>query len=120
MDDLINLDNFREYLQVAVYNVFLQNKKIPYNQNGVNLLRNAMITVCDQFVKNGTLGERPSTAQEQAADGFDVQLPYTITFTDIFDMTAADRQKRIGPPANIVLNLAGAIHSISINVEAYA
>lgn len=120
MDDLINLDNFREYLQVAVFNVFLQNKKVPYNQNGVNLLRNAMVAVCDQFVKNGTLSERPSTPEEKADTGFETQPAYTVQFTDIFDMTAAERQQRIGPPAYIVLNLAGAIHSISINVEAYA
>ena len=120
MDDLINLDNFREYLQVAVFNVFLQNKKVPYNDNGVNLLRNAMIVVCDQFVKNGTLSERPSTAEEKADTGTETQPAYTITFKEIFEMTAQDRMKRVGPPANIVLNLAGAIHSIEVNVEAYA
>ena len=120
MDDLINLDNFREYLQVAVYNVFLQNKKVPYNQNGVNLLRNAMTTVCEQFVKNGTFSDRPSTAEEKADTGIETQPAYTVQFTDIFEMSAADRARRVGPPANIVANLAGAIHSIAINVEAYA
>ena len=120
MDDLINLDNFREYLQVAVYNVFLQNKKIPYNQNGVNVLRNAMTTVCEQFVKNGTFSDRPSTEQEKADTGVDTQPAYTVQFTDIFEMSASDRARRIGPPATIIANLAGAIHKISINVEAYA
>ena len=120
MDDLINLDNFREYLQVAVYNVFLQNKKVPYNQNGVNLLRNAITTVCEQFVKNGTFSERPSTPEEKADTGVDTQPAYTVQFTDIFEMSAADRARRVGPPANIIANLAGAIHSLAINVEAYA
>ena len=120
MDDLINLDNFREYLQVAVYNVFLQNKKIPYSQNGVNLLRNAIVSVCDQFVKNGTLSDRPSTAEEYADTGTTTQPAYTISFTDIFDMTPAERAMRVGPPAKVVLNLTGAIHSLAINVEAYA
>lgn len=120
IDDLINLDNFREYLQVSVYNVFLSNKKVPYNQSGVNLLRNAIVVVCDQFVKNGTLSERPSTPEEKADSGYDVQPAYSVSFKDIFEMTAEDRAKRIGPPASITANLTGAIHSLDINVEAYA
>lgn len=120
MDDLLNLDNFREELQVAVYNVFLQNKKVPYNSNGVTMLRNAMVKICDRYVKNGALSEREMTEAEQAATGMEVDPAYTITFTDIADMTVSDRAQRIGPPCHIKLNLAGAIHSLEINVEAFA
>lgn len=120
MDDLINLDNFREELQVAVYNVFLQNKKVPYNTNGVNMLRNAMVKICDRYVKNGCLSDRELTEAEQAATGMETEPAYIINFTDVADMTVSDRAQRIGPPAQIKLNLAGAIHSLSINVEAYA
>jgi len=120
MDDLINLDNFREDLQVAVYNVFLRNKKVPYNYDGVTMLRNAMTGICDRYVKNGTLSERPLTAEEAVAQGRETEPPYIISFADIADMTPADRAMRVGPPAQIKLNLAGAIHSLTINVEAYA
>lgn len=120
MDDLINLDNFREELQVAVYNVFLQNKKVPYNANGVNMLRNAMVKICDRYVKNGCLSDRELTEEEQAVTGMETEPAYIINFTDVADMSVSDRAQRIGPPAQIKLNLAGAIHSLSINVEAYA
>lgn len=120
MDDLINLDNFREELQTEVYNVFLRNKKIPYNTTGVNLLRNAMVKICDRYVQNGCLSERELTEQEKAETGLEVEAPYIITFADVASMSASDRAQRIGPPAQIKLNLAGAIHSLSINVEAYA
>lgn len=120
IDDLINLDNFREELQVSVYNVFLQNKKVPYNTNGVNMLRNAMVKICDRYIKNGCLSDRELTAAEQAATGMETEPAYIITFTDVADMTVSDRAQRIGPPAQIKLNLAGAIHSLTINVEAYA
>ena len=59
IDDRINLDNFREELQVAVYNVFLQRKKVPYTANGLNLLRSAMDRICNRYVINGTFAERP-------------------------------------------------------------
>ena len=35
-------------------------------------------------------------------------------------MTVSDRNQRVGPPATIIVNMAGAIHSISIAVEAYS
>lgn len=119
IDDLINLDNMKQDLQVAVFNVFLQNKKVPYNTNGTTLLYNAIAQVLTQYVTNGTLSTRPMTTQE--ANG---QIPiapaYTITFANLASMTVADRAARIGPPCTIIANLAGAIHSITLNVEAYS
>ena len=120
IDDLVNLDNFKEELQVAIYNVFLQNKKVPYNVKGVTLLNSAITSVCERYVKNGTLSERSLSDEEKAVNGRDTEPGYIIEFTNIADMTISDRAKRIGPPANVKLNLAGAIHSLTVNVEAYA
>lgn len=119
IDDLTNLDNYREELQVAVYNVFLRNNKVGYNAPGVTLLRAAMVQVSERYVFNNTLSDRQVI--DLTAPGGEVTSPaYNITFTPLAQMTVADRAARRGPPAVIDANLTGAIHSIAINVNAYS
>lgn len=120
MDDLINLDNFKEELQVEVYNVFLRNKKIPYTANGVALLYTAMAKVCDRYVYNGTFAERPLSEAETLEKGYNTAPAYAISFVPLGSLTVSDRASRKGPPATINANLAGAMHSIDIGVEAYS
>lgn len=118
LDDRINLDNFKEELQVAVYNVFLLKKKVPYTSNGVNMLWVAIDAVCARYVMNGTFSERPST--NPTGDKPAIEPAYSINFTSLSRMSASDRASRKGPPCTLIVNLAGAIHSININVEAFA
>jgi len=119
IDDRINLDNFKEELQVAVYNVFLQNNKVPYTTNGVNLIFNAEDSICRRYVLNGTFAARP--IQLASNDNkVSIDPAYTISFTPLQNMTVSDRASRIGPPSTIIANLDGAVHSININVEAYS
>ena len=120
IDDLINLDNFREELQASVYNVFLANKKVPYNSDGSTLIYTAIAVICDRYVYNGTFSSRELADAEQLAKGRTYDPPYTITITPIKNMTIAQRAQRIGPPAHVAVNLSGAMHSININVEATA
>lgn len=119
MDDVVNLDNFVEELQVAEYNVFLRNGKVPYSPAGQALLEDALQQVCETYIFNGTFSERRVLDATQV-EGFRVDPPYAITATPIELMTVADRADRIGPPFVIDVNLAGAIHSIAINVNAYS
>lgn len=119
IDDLINLDNFEEELQTAVYNVFLQNGKVPYNEKGINLLRSAIVSVCERYVFNGTLSERQISVT--AGDNKpSIEPAYIITNTPLALVSDSDRAQRIGPPFKVKLNLTGAIHSVSIDVNAYA
>lgn len=120
IDDLINLDNFREELQTAVFNVFLINKKVPYTDEGASLLATAMANICEKYVTNGTFAPRTLNEIDTIANGgINIEPAYIITMTPVADMTVSDRSKRIGPPAHIKVNLAGAIHSIDIAVEAF-
>jgi hypothetical protein len=118
LDDRINLDNFKEELQVAVYIVFLIKKKVPYNSNGINMIGTAIDQVCRRYVSNGTFSTRPSTTPP--VDGPAIEPAYIISFANLVTMTASDRAARRGPPCTIIANLAGAIHSINVNVEAFA
>jgi hypothetical protein len=119
MDDVVNLDNYVEELQVAEYNAFLRNGKVPFDVTGQVILQDALQQVCEKYIFNGTLSERRVLDTTQV-EGFRIDPPYTITPTPIELSTVADRSGRIGPPFVIDLNLAGAIHSIAINVNAYS
>ena len=118
IDDLINLDNFREEIQVAVFNTFLKNKKIPYTDKGTTILRSPMANVCEKYIYNGTFATRTLSEIDTMLNGGISEDPaYTIEFTPVSMMTDSDRAKRIGPPASIRVNMAGAIHSIEIGVN---
>lgn len=119
IDDLVNLDNFQEELQVALYNVYLRNKKVPYSVEGQTMLRDASTQICERYDYNGTLAERP-VQDLTAQGGVRIDPSYEVVDTPLETMTVADRAARIGPPQTINLNLAGAIHSIAVAVNAYS
>ncbi len=119
IDDVVNLDNFVEELQVNVYNVFLRNGKVPYTTVGQALLQDAISQTCERYEFNGTIAPR-DVLDTTEASGFRTVPAYVITPTPIAQMSASDRAQRIGPPFVVDLYLAGAIHSIAINVNAYS
>lgn len=118
-DDVVNLDNFAEQLQVALYNVFLRNGKVPYNTVGQAMLQDAITEVCERFTFNGSFSDR-RVLDLTKVPGFRIEPPYTITPAPIELQSASDRAARIGPPFRVDVNLAGAIHSIAVAVNAYS
>jgi hypothetical protein len=118
-DDVVNLDNFVEELQVALFNVFLRNGKVPYDTTGQAMLQDAITAICERYVYNGTLSER-RVLDITETTGYRDDPAYNITPTPIELMSAADRGSRVGPPFVVDLNLAGAIHSIAVAVNAYS
>ena len=119
VDEKLILDNFTEELQVAVLNVFLRERKVPYNATGVALIRSAIETICQQYVANGALSSRVVNDTSRQT-GQRVDPPFIINSQELRLVTADQRQRRAGPPFTVQLNLAGAIHSVAINVEAFA
>ena len=118
-DDVVNLDNFAEELSAAEFNVFLRNGKVPYNTAGQMMLQDAITEVCERYVYNGAFSER-RVLDTSVKAGYRTDPPYTIIPAPIQLMTDADRGARIAPPFTVNVNLAGAIHSIAVNVNAYS
>lgn len=116
MDTIINIDNFVEDLSVAVYNVFLRNKKVPYTRAGQMLLVDACTDVGALYVYNGVFADR-DIADLTSKSGYKTLPAVDVVPTPIYNMTAADRASRIGPPIAITVQESGAIHSIALNVE---
>ena len=113
-DDYIGIQNFREEIQVAVFNVFIAKKKVPYTLAGQTMLKSACDTICRRYVNNGFLAPRATVDEE----GADVIIPaYSVVPGNIALASASDRALRVGPPIAITAYLSGAIHKVTLNVD---
>lgn len=117
-DSLVNLDNFKEELQVAVYNVFLRNKKVPYTMSGQNKLVSAAASICRRYTSNGTFANRDIESLNNET-GFETLPATDIRPAPITGATASDRAKRLAPPIQITAYEAGAFHKVTLNVSVY-
>ena len=116
MDSTINLDNFVEDLSVNVFNVFLRNKKIPYSRKGQMLLVDACRDTGNLYTYNGVFADR-EVADTTKKSGYEIVPAVQVLPTPISNMSVADRASRIGPPIEMIVQEAGAIHSVAVNVE---
>lgn len=117
-DSLVALDNFREELQVEVYNVFLRNPKVPYTSAGQDLIVSACTKICNRYTRNGVFGDRDEETTENES-GLVTRPATSIEPVNVAYATASDRASRVGPPVLITAYEAGAIHKTTINVDVY-
>lgn len=115
VDTRVNLDNFREELQVEVFNVFLRRPKIPYTKNGQNMLVSAAAKVCGAYVRNGSFAPRDVESLDSEL-GYITKPAYQINPTPVYQATASDRAARLAPPIGIEAYTAGAMHKVNISV----
>ena len=116
-DSLVNLENYREELQVEVYNVFLRNPKVPYTSAGQNKLISAAAKINRRYEYNGTFAAREVEANTET--GYTVVPATTINPTPVYMATASERAARIAPPIAITAYEAGAFHKVSLLVSVY-
>ena len=119
MDLTINIDNFVNYMQTAVYNVFLRGKKIAYTQTGVMQIYDAVKDVCDLFVFNGAFAAR-QVSDDLSKSGYTMDPAYTITFTPLYLIPQSTRVSRVGPPFTVTVMDSGGINKVTINVDVVA
>jgi hypothetical protein len=117
LDQLIGLDNYKEDLSVNLYNVWLRNKIVPFDESGVALEQDAIDQINEKYVFNGFLGPR-RVLDLATKEGFRVDPAYATSFAPLELSTASERAARSGPPATINLNMRGAINTLSVNVFA--
>lgn len=117
-DTLVNLDNFREELQVEVYNVFLRTPKVPYTSAGQDKLVSAAAKICRKYVRNGVFADRDVEAPELES-GFTTLPAFEIEPVPVAFATTSERAARTAPPILITAYEAGAFHKVSIRVDVY-
>ena len=118
-DSRVNLDNFVEELQVAIFNVFLRKPKVPYTQAGQDMLISAAQEIATRYTDNGVFADRTVSSTESQA-GY-VTLPAVqIEATPVYKATASERASRLAPPLALVAYEAGAMHKVNVNITVEA
>lgn len=117
-DSHVNLSNYKEELQVEVFNVFMRNKKVKYTSAGQDLLVSAAAKINNRYIRNGTFADREEETTDNET-GYTTLPACTITPAPIYSATTSERANRIAPPISIVAYEAGAFHSVAIDVTVY-
>lgn len=122
-DDVYNLLWFVGSLQIAGFNVLAQTgTKIAQTENGVDSLKSAYRTVCEQGLTNQFLAPgrwtSPNTFGIQS-DFYDniTQRGYYIYSLPVSLQTPSDREARRAPLIQLAVKYAGAIHSSNVIVN---
>ena len=118
-DGWVNVCNFISELEIEILNVFLRNKKVPYTNDGQNLLIAAASKICNKYKRNGSFSdgvEEDSTSET----GYKVIPAFDIQIQPLSSTTSAQRAAHIGTPLTITVNDAGWMGSIAINVDVLA
>lgn len=117
-DSHVNLSNYKEELQVEVFNVFMRNKKVKYTSAGQDLLVSAAAKINNRYIRNGTFADREEETNDNET-GYTTLPACTITPAPIYSATTSERANRVAPPIAIVAYEAGAFHSVAIDVTVY-
>lgn len=117
-DSHVNLSNYKEELQVEVFNVFMRNKKVKYTSAGQDLLVSAAAKINNRYIRNGTFADREEETTDNET-GYTTLQACTITPSPIYSATTSERANRVAPPIAIVAYEAGAFHSVAIDVTVY-
>ena len=117
-DSHVNLSNYKEELQVEVFNVFMRNKKVKYTSAGQDLLVSAAAKINNRYIRNGTFADREEETTDNET-GYTTLPACTITPAPINSATTSERANRVAPPIAILAYEAGAVHSVAIDVTVY-
>ena len=117
-DSHVNLSNYKEELQVEVFNVFMRNKKVKYTSAGQDLLVSAAAKINNRYIRNGTFADREEETTDNET-GYTTLPACTITPAPIYSAPTSERANRVAPPIAIVAYEAGAFHSVAIDVTVY-
>lgn len=118
-DEMLNLDMLSNYVQLSVMDILSKTTKIPQTEAGVATIINAFIPDLQNAVKIGFLAPgiwtAPGFMDLEQNDA--IEEGYRIMSESIDSQSVADREARICPPIYVALKLAGAIHSVVIQLN---
>jgi hypothetical protein len=121
-DDIYNLSWFVGALQVAGFNYLATTStKIPQTEAGMDGLKGAYRTICDQAITNSFIAKGEWTSPDTFGNPVDFKrnigdFGYYIYSLPVATQSAADRADRKAPAISIAVKYAGAIHSSEVLV----
>lgn len=115
-DSYYGVCNLREELQVAVFNLLLRRRKVPYDSVGVSMVVSVLTVVFERYVYNGFLSARQEM-DESLDSPYVTRKPFRIEPTPIYLATESERASRRAPPFHCTAYEAGAMHKVDIFLD---
>ncbi len=110
-DDIFNIDWLTNAIQTNVFGRLYQDpNKVPLTDKGGATLEQQVISALDEARNNGMI------APGNDIDGVFLSKGYITTVQPVADIPAGDKSNRVGPTIGALALLAGAIHTIQVNL----
>ena len=119
-DEMINLDKLVNDIQLNVYDLLYSLPKEPQTEAGHADIAGVIGQACEQARKIGFIGEGLKWRRASILDlskGDVLPTGYLIQWEDVNEQADADRDARKSQPFYVCITLAGAIHSVVIQVN---
>lgn len=118
-DEVIGLDWLRSELQTSVFNGMATLDRIPLSDQGVATVMNYVDTAMRKALRNGLIGPGiwDGNAVGALNTGDYLENGYYIYADSVSTLSEDDRKNRKCPPITVCAHIAGAIHSVVINVN---
>ena len=125
IDSRAFVDWFSDSVQTAIFDLLRTGSAVPYTDRGIDVVRDAIIGVCETAVNNG--GISPGTVTDSLArqirdvtgnGAFDGNLTsgYLVHMPTAASVTADDRAARLLNGVRIFATGSGAIHNVNIDL----
>jgi hypothetical protein len=118
-DEWLYIDKLVNDIQMGVYDVLYNAPKEPQTEGGQNDISSAIAQACDKQVLTGFLAPgkwRRKGILKLNRDDF-VPAGYLIQWSPVDEQADADRAARKAQPFYVALVLAGAIHSVLVQLN---
>lgn len=115
-DEIHGTDWLQNYIQTEVYNLLLQNPKVPQTDPGSNMIAGAIDHGMKQSIVNGLVapGQWNSQNVGQLRTGDYLETGYYIYAPPYSAQSQSDREARKSVPFQVAMKLAGAVHEVDI------
>ena len=119
-DEVHGLDWLQNAVQTECYNLLYQSKtKIPQTDAGVNQIVTTIGKVLHEGVSNGLIAPGVWNADGfgQLERGEYLPTGWYIYAQPVDDQPQSERAKRVAPPIQVAVKLAGAVHFVDVQID---
>lgn len=100
IDVMHGLDWFQSDAQTSIFSVFLDNKKVPFTDAGIDIIRTALLASLKRGIGRDIFADDPAP---------------TIAVPRASDVSTTDRKNRKLPAVTFTAQLAGAVHATVVS-----
>lgn len=111
LDEIHATDWIIARTEEEVFGVMLNNPKIPFTDQGMQMLAAAVRSVMQQAVRSGLV------AQDLDPTTGDYEPAVVITVPSVFDVPESQRKARIAPAITCRFRYSGAVHYSTVNYQ---